>query len=279
MSTELVARSAEATFEQVRQAIDSCDSPEGATEVVARVAAARAWASAHGQLRELRLQLLGLEVDALVRVIELGGARLLTAKDRKAGEYLASITHDERMALIRDSGATTTASGMVNRVLAEREEGERQQRAYAAGAAWAAGSRTAYGAIKDEIESCAGRSFEVAEIADAVADEMDGGDESFREGVREMCRTYLRKLPPERIGDTVIPRTITSQLPDGSWVRIPTLNATVGDCLANLAMKDDQLRQDREARDRFADFVSRLTSITSDDTASVADVLAESLGG
>lgn len=279
MTDLAVASQAASTFAQVRQAIDACTSPEDANEAFARVAAARAWAKAHGQIRDFRLQLLDLEVAALVQVIELGGAHLLSAADRKAGEYLAALGPDERRSLIESSRSATTAAGLVRSILAEEEARATASRVRSAGAAWARGERGAAAIIAEEVAYAGrlGRTFDVAQIAESVADEVDLGSDDFMEGVKEMCRTYMRKLPSDEIDGTIIPKFITSQLPDGSWVRVPTYAATVGDLYASLRMRDAQLEQDRASRERFAEFVAKISALSSDETSMVGDLLAASV--
>lgn len=78
----------------------------------------------------------------------------------------------------------------------------------------------------------------------------------------------------EMVDGTVIPMFVTSQLPDGSWVRIPTHAATVADIQSSLEMRQRQLEEDRAALDRFRVFVNKVLAVTSDPTAVIGAVIA-----
>lgn len=281
MTTDIALPDQLPMVEAVRDAIRACATPEDALEAAARVQAAKAWAKAHGQLRQHRLDLLRLEMDALIRVAELGGSHLLSRSDREAAEFLLAMTPEAREALAEQSGATTTAAGMVRSFRREQEDEANRRNIRQAGRDWATGERGAWEQIKELVDeyNVNGVPFEVADVADdlmVTAEPMTG---EFMEGVREMCRTYLRRLPSTELDGTIIPRFITSQLPDGKWVRVPTPSATIADCMTNLRMREDQLEQDRRALERFAQFVERLVSYGAAEDALVADVLAMSVKG
>lgn len=270
-----------AMMEAVRAAIAACDDPSAAHETIARIAAARAWARAHEKIREFRLELLTLEVDALVRVVQLGGESLLPKRDREAGVWLASKTPEERAALLADSGAQTTARGMCKAIWDRQGAVDVAQKIQRAGRAWAGGERQTVhdvmAAVMSRYERL-GTPFEVADMAAAVIDRSDfDGDSDFVEGVREMCRKELGASPVELIDGTVIPRFITSKLPDGSWVRIPTMNATLSDLRETIAMRREQLAQDSAALARLVTFEERVSERADNDLSRIGDVIAASV--
>lgn len=266
----------------ITEAIAAAPDADTAFDIKARVDAARAWAKTHGQLKSHRLDLLRLEVEALVRVVELGGVDMLSPSDRKAGEWLANKSPEERESALADSGASTTASGMCRAIWREEALTHQSERRQSAGRDWAAGERgTARTLIEDELNRRAGtgQAFEVADVAAEVSWELDPGDDEFLEGVKEMCRSALRRSRTELLDGTIIPRFVTSQLPDGTWVRIPTESASYGDLLANLSMKERQLREDREKFEEFRRFVSRVAEMTDDESELIRDVIARSVEG
>lgn len=266
-------------IDAVRCAIRAAENADEALENVARVAAAKAWAKAHGQLREHRLMLLGLEVEALIMVIRLGGGSMLSASDRKAGEWLAAKSADEIATLLATSGQTTTASGMCREVWRAEQAAGRAATRRAFGARWASGDRSFREELDEALEvyAKAGEPFEVADIANDVASGIIAPDDEFMEGVREACRTALRKAPTDSVAGTVIPRFVTTRMPDGTWVRVPALHATVGDARAMLDLRRRQLADDQAACDRLAAFVAKLATYAHSDDDVVGDVLAASI--
>ena len=177
-------------------------------------------------------------------------------------------------------GMITTAAGLYQRLATEREERKQRESHADLGRRWASGERES---IRTSIEQAVGRlsrfgrPFEVADIADVVIADSDPTADDFTEGVREMCRAVLRRSPSRLVDGTIIPKFITTQLPDGSWVRVPTISATYADVARNLQMREEQLRQDQAALDKFREFVRRVASVSTDPEALVADILADSI--
>jgi len=282
MTNELAAIdiAAAATMDAVRAALREADTAEDAFEINSRIHAAKAWAKAHGKLRDYRAQLLRLEVEALVRVVQLGGEELLSGRERIAAVAFAAMTPDALEACLADMGAVSTAAGLYQRFADDRDERQRRAVHVDMGRQWASGERESVrSAIEDALGDYSrfGTPFEVADIADRVIDATAPTADDFMEGVREMCRSVLRKSPSRLVDGTIIPKFITSQLPDGSWVRVPTINATYADVTRNLQMREDQLRQDQAALDRFREFVRRVAAVSTDPAALVADILADSI--
>lgn len=268
------------TMGAVREALREAETAAEAFEINSRIQAAKAWAKAHGKLRDYREQLLRLEVEALVRVVQLGGEELLSGRERVAAVAFASMTPEAREALLSDMGTITTAAGLYQRFATEREERNRRASHADLGRRWASGERES---IRTSIEQAVGRfsrfgrPFEVADIADVVIADSDPTADDFTEGVREMCRAVLRRSPSRLVDGTIIPKFITTQLPDGSWVRVPTISATYADVVRNLQMREEQLRQDQAALDKFREFVRRVASVSTDPEALVGDILADSI--
>ncbi len=264
-------------IEGVREAIDRCNTAQEAEDALARVAAVKAAAKAYGRLRDLRVELLALEVAALVRVIELGGGSHLSAAERRAGEWLAAQDPAERARLIKASGSGS-AVGVCRAIWREQEEAQHRSHVRHLGVQWASGEPR--NEVADALTqiigrySKVGRPFEVADMASQLGEYVDTPEGEFEQGVREMCRKALQRSPSEMVDGTVIPMFVTSQLPDGSWVRIPTHAATVADIQSSLEMRQRQLEEDRAALDRFRVFVNKVLAVTSDPTAVIGAVIA-----
>lgn len=252
------------------------------TETRARIEAARAWAKVHNQVREMRLDLLRVEVEALVRIVELGGLATLPARDRKSAEYLAAMTREERSRLVQQSGTSTTAAGMCRSIFLE-EELERERafgrtkgRRFADGPPMSDGDRVE--AAKDRVAAVSAvlaevvasytsedsQAFTVEDIAEDVINAAalgDAVDPAVREGVREVCRTALRRAPVIEIDGTRLPRLITARDAEGSYVRIPVENALLSHLDEMRDLRREQLAQDSAALDALDAVARKLRSL------------------
>lgn len=274
-----VARLGHSAAEAIHAAIRACSTTDQAVEARAQVAAAKAWAQAHGQLRDYRQTLLLLEVEALVKVVELGGAHLLSASERKAGEWLAGKTVEERRELVRAEGTRTSVSGLCRALWADAEQKATNARAKSAGIAWASGDRQPLRTLIEEViddRAVSGRPFDIEDVAECVSEDVPP-DSALMEGVREVCRRTIRKAPTTEWGSTVIPKFITSRLPDGSFVRVPTPNARFADLLVMIDMRRSQLAQDEEALARLLEFKDRVESFHPDDDTLLGRIVAQTL--
>lgn len=256
------------------------------TDFRARIEAARAWAKVHKKTKQVRLDLLRLEVLALVRIVELGAADTL-GRDRNAAEWLANLSDAEREQFIRDSGeGVTTAAGMV-RTIQRIESLERDLRHYrSAGQHFAhtpdpgewtdeqvIRARQGYvmdiaAALANTVEQYApdGEPFTIDEMADAIVadaaiEQRHVSDSAFMEGVREVCRKAIRSAPPLSVGGLPIPSTITALTPEEQYVRIPAANATVGHLDQMVEIRREQLAQDQAALARLEEVARALHAL------------------
>lgn len=290
-----------ATLEDVARLVAYAESLDEATEVRARVEAAKAWAKVHGKIRDLRLSLLTAEVAALVRVVELGGGDLLPSRERRAGEWLAGQTVEERSRILAESGTATTAVGMCQSIWRETEIRDRAREMRSAGIAFASEpSPTAYSesairlAASQKASDFAGAlsralsdygqvgEFSIEEMAADVMSEASirpdlVDDPEFVQGVREVCREVVRKAPALSFGDTIVPRFITCMTPAGTWVRIPSPNASVAQLDEMIALREAQIEQDRVALARLVEFANRVKATPGvTDTTRLGSVLVTS---
>lgn len=259
----------------IRAAIAATASTAEVMDLKERIEAARVWAKAYQQINEHRADLLRLEVDALVRLVELDGLHLLSTVEANTARWLAGAGVEGRAEILSRYGAAASAQGM--RWMESRDSGRkvRQSVAREAGRQWVQDRSEAQAAIVSELDTFfdLGLPFEVADLASRVAMNLGAPSDDFMEGVREMCRTALRKSPSTTVAGTVIPRFVTSRVDANQWVRVPTMHATYGDLLESLAMREEQLRQDQEALGRFREFVREVAAHTQDRDAVVGDVL------
>lgn len=250
--------------------IQAASSLTDLTEVRARIEAARAWAKVHGEVKRLRLDLLRVEVEALVRVVELGGVDMLSPRDRKPAQYLASLSLADRAALIEASGsAVTTAAGVVRACWADAAAQDEKRTRFNAGRglanrpenvtdevmqAWVRErtmrvSEVLGTVLEDAIND--GQPFTVAEVADAVLDAasigMDRNDPDVEAGIRDVCRRAIQRQPVVKIDGTILPRTITAPTETGATVRIPIENATLGHFAQMIEAREQQLLADESA--------------------------------
>src|SRR6266699_495645 len=147
---------------QIREAIKSCLVIDEVTEIRARAEAVRAWAKVHGRTKELRLDLLRIEVEALVRIVELGGAQTL-GNGQRAAEWLAAMPPEAREQLIAASGGATTAVGMCRSIWREDEIKRARNALYDAGVRLAYEPEPPASAYSEEaIEEARARTHDVA---------------------------------------------------------------------------------------------------------------------
>lgn len=269
------------------------------TEMRARIEAARAWAKVHNQVKEMRLDLLKVEVEALVRVVDLGGLDTLPARDRRAASHLASLTPAERSALVEASGNATTAAGMCRTVWMEQELAEERAANRTRGIRFAerptapngdlvaiARARVAdvSAVLANVVEShadTAGPTFTVDQMADEVINEAALGDDldpAVKEGVREVCRRALRQAPVVEIDGTRLPRVVTARDEAGNYIRIPVENALLSHFDDMRAMRLEQIQQDQAALEVLDGMAQKLRQIPgADDASRIGDLVAKSL--
>lgn len=281
-------------LDQVRSMADVGD----LHEVRARAEAVKAWAKVHGHVRDVRMDLLKVEVEALVRIVQLGGVDTLPSKDRRAAEWLAQMTADERASLIAKSGSATTATGMCRSVWNEDELAQRRTAMREAGIALAdLPDRMTEGELRDARTRVAdvaavlndlidqygsdSEEFTTEDMADALIEEAAIGDHAsdptLRQGVSEVCRRAIRRAPVFQVGDTILPRFITARTSEGH-IRIPVESAQVAHLADMIAMRREQLHQDRLALERLELVASRLRDIPGcTDESRIGALVAESL--
>lgn len=265
-------------------AIRSAATVGEAREARARIEAIKAWAKVHGRTKDLRLDLLRLEVEALVRLAELDGLDGLSSMERRAATYLAGLTEAERDELIGRRGTFTTASGMCSAMWRE-EELERSARmsrvrgrhfaerpeaptdvydeaAIESARAYVHGVSAVLGNVLSTYTSTGGP-FTIADVAEQIVEEAANGavasdDPALMDGIREVVREAIRKGPVGSLDGTVIPRLITARLDDGSFVRVPVENATMAHLDDMITLRREQLAQDRAALDRLEAFAGKV---------------------
>lgn len=294
----------ESSIADLTKAIREADSIADLREARARVEAVKAWAKVHGLAKQVRLDLLKVEVEALVRIIELGGADILSPSDRRAAEWLAEKSPAERSDLIDASGAASTAVGMCKSIWREAEVREHLRQGATIGRHLAEEpgppspfdqdairlarrkSHAVSGALAKICDSyiANGVSFTIEEMADEIIHESAisedlAEDDAIQKGVREVCREAVRRSPPLTINGTKIPRLITAR-EGGRFLRIPVMNATISHLADMILMRQEQLRQDSVALRGLEDFEKRLRNCPgATDEARIGALISHSIAG
>lgn len=262
-------------LDEMLDQIATVQDPNTLTEVRARIEAARAWAKIHKATADLRLSLLSVEVEALVRIIELDAGDMLSQADRKAAEFLAEMSPSERENFVRGSGTATTAAGMVRSHLRDEELTRLRAESVAQGVAFArspgspnfgdsgAYTRNVSSVLREVVDDYTreGAPFSVAQMADGlIADAAigDAVDPDVAEGIREVCRKAIRSAPVVKLGDTILPRLVTARTPDGDYVRIPVENAQILHLADMVEIRREQLAQDSAALEGLESVLDRL---------------------
>lgn len=292
MSTELQRQSTAVDAlngfdpQQIIQLVAQATAASDVNDVRARVAAAKAWAKVHNKVKQVRLDLLRIEVAALKRLGELGVFDGLNAGEIEAAKWLASATDDEvETALSKAGQNVSTAAGVVR--LAKEFESIRER--HDAGYAWAknptvnedgfAGySDDDLDDVRHEVPTITGvlneiiadyteasEPFTVDEVAEAVLSQSkiphNKHDAAFMDGIRRACRDAVGKWVPKRLGPTVIPQFITCRIDDGKFVRIPTVNAKLPHLDDMIAIREESIQRDQDAIKRLMEIRDKLDGL------------------
>ena len=287
----------DALLGQIQAASDIAD----LTEARARIEAARAWARVHKQVREMRLDLLRVEVEALVRIVELGGVNELPARDRKPAKHLASLSLAERATLVAQAGeSSTTAAGMVRAIWTADDLEKERARSRRLGQALATHPSAPHDAdmqrlVKESTHrvehvlgetldafTTAGAPFTVNDFAEEVISAAgigsSGLDAKIEEGVREVCRAAVLKAPVISVAGTILPRFVTAQDDEGHFFRVPVENATLAHLDQMIEIRRHQLAQDAAKLDELEVVADRLRSMPgADDEARIGGLIAADL--
>lgn len=265
------------------------------TEVRARIEAARGWAKVHKATADLRLSLLRVEVEALVRIVELGAGEILSTSDRKTAEFLAGMTRPERDGFVKASGSATTAAGMVRSHLKDQELIRLRAEQVARGMAYASKPSAPSGegavgyaksvreVLRDVMDDYTrdGAPFSVAQMADDLISDAaigEADDPAIAEGIREVCRKAIGAAPVVKLGDSILPRLVTTRSADGNYVRIPVENAQVRHLEDMVALRREQLAQDSAALDELETVLARLRKMPgADDESRIGALVAQSV--
>lgn len=305
--------SAPAMAEGLLLAIKAAEELDDLTAVRANIAAAREWAKVVDRTQELRFDLLQVEVEALVRTVELGGSHLLKKSDRDTGEYFAGLSHAQRVSfLIKEGKEHATAAGMYRAYLRAQREAEWERRyaqlklekestgrqfaltprlsltPYAAddGAGdlenHFSGPRNLGACVSNALDVFTGSDgFTINEFANEVIELADLGqlrdDDDVMEGVREVCRRAIRSAPYIEIGGTKLPRFVTAPMDDSadeSFFRVPVENASVAHFAQMVEMRESQLAQDAAKLSDLRALLLRLRELAQDDGDRIGGLVA-----
>jgi hypothetical protein len=279
-----LAESHQSTITALIEAIQGAAEIADLHEARARTEALRGWAKVHGLTKKMRLDLLRVEVEALVRIVELGGADTLTSADRRAAIWLAEQSPEDLHTLLTRSGSATTARGMCQAVWREKEVAEHNRRSFVTGMKLAqhpqppnsaAYDEEAILAARDHANSLAGTlasiaesyisngvEFTIEELAEeiieaALPDDL-AEDSVIRDGIRKVCADMVRRTPPLMIEGTSIPRLITARTLAGKFIRIPILNATMAHLDDMITMRQAQIEQEHASLQKLIQFAEQL---------------------
>lgn len=280
--------------------IQAATDPGTLQDASAAVQAARAWAKAQKRLEEVRSELFRIEAEALARIAQLGQESMLSYGARRAASFLATLTSEDRQAWCaewEESASTVRASyecyTYERTAELQRQRGREYPKAPRRPDAEPGSDEAHLSAAPSQIINeiingyvATGDPFTVDDVAEAMLSNVtpprnmyeEEWRDGVREGVREMVRFALRNGECVIDSDLEIPKTITTLTYEGHrdyhWVRIPTQNATVGDVLTNLKMRDQQIEDLIKARDRFKAFADwAAAAADGDETAVIGDLI------
>lgn len=295
--TASLETTAASSFEIVRAALREARTVDQVIDVRAKVEAAKAWAKVYKRTREMRLQLLTMEVEALVRIVELGGIDQLAMRERPAAEAFAAMGYEAREQLLKQSRSVTTAVGLHRALNVAEDLAVFRRKEQQRGRDWANHPETpttrqqadrpdvqaVMQAMLDEYVEV-GEPFTIAEMVEALVVSVDAADmdDDFKAGVQQICRLAVYRSPASEINGTKIPKFVTALAPGDEagdrYVRIPTFTATVAHLHSSIDMRRNQLAADEAALQRFVEFVRQVENVPGATPASrVGDLVARSL--
>lgn len=291
--------------------IRSAPGVDAVQDIRAKAEAIKAWAKVHKVSKSLRLELLRVEIAALVRLVELDGLDELQPSEREAAEWFAAMSESDLNETLANYSNITTASGLYRSV--QRDLGEaRRYRAetdfwsrrfssepeesrlpdendFSAARAYVADVATV---LSDMVQAYSetGAPFTVQEMSDQLIEDaglshtLDFGGGPVREGLNHAVR---RAVLGERIkhwDGLSVPRFITSVIIDDDgekrFVRIPVQNARVGDVSEMVKLRQLQLEQDQAALNRLQRFEARLKQCQGSNVdANVHELISASMRG
>lgn len=277
--------------------------PQQVLDIKARADAARAWARAHKRIKEVRLDLLRIEMAALRRIAEFGAFDLLSGTDRAAAVWLSKATDAEIEEALDRAASSTTAASVVKRAQAFETIRARTK----AGEEYAeepdlppdqgfAGmtdndlreannrAQNITGALNDLVRTYTAidSEFTIDELVEEVLHDSsiplaeDREDAAFRKGVERIVKQAVAEAVPPKLGPTPIPRILTCRTPDGKYMRIPTVNARLPHLDDQIAIREEQLARSAQAVERLKDMRARLEELLEGrdrDTTPLRDLL------
>ena len=283
------------------RAVKATPNLEDVVEVRARIEAARAWAKVHKQTKNHRLDLLFLEVEALLRTYQLGGCEYLSASEQEFAEHLGRLTDDERSAWVAAQAAHTTAAGMWRAFKRDGKAAEKnraeiedwRRHAQGRGARYSAESlkyavQVANSTMRAHMEQIliditeVGQEFTVAEVADALLLQVapgysTGSDPTVVAGVKEVVRSAIRRAIPAEWDGEKLPKYVTAYREDSEgephYFHVPTMSAALWQLEHMVNIRREQLDEDARKLAALERLHSKLRSRAASDDAIIGDLV------
>jgi hypothetical protein len=287
------------TIAGITKSIREAGDPDTIKAQKDKVRMAREWAKIHKIAKEVHADLIRIEIECLRRIGQIdGGLDVLTAAEKAAAKFFASLSESDLEQVIRDFGDRATATGVYRAHVSASEanymrdlgrkiaKGERPWNGLSDDEKFdEAAERFRYddiGALAQLVDSYAaqGETLWIEDIADQLIEQLDSeGIEvkgrALREGVREVCRKAVRSGKSITIAGTKAPRFVTCSYeefdrtalrggkPDitAAFMRIPFESATLPQLDEMVELRRRQLEEDRaalEGLEKVRDHISTL---------------------
>ena len=283
---------------EVARQIEGISDGDTLKELRARVEAAKAWAKAHKKIKEVRRDLLSVEVNILRRIVAIGQVEILAPNERPAAEFFHGLSADDVEDYLTEHDGVTTATGLYNTI--KRIERLEQQVAFMRNR----GRENALDArppsddadiedARDELVSVSAAlssvlenmdsadEFTIGEMADGILDGLStpvSSDDTFRRGFEEVCREAVRRAPALRLGATKLPRFVTARVENGKYMRIPIQAAKLWHLKDMCELRREQLKQDADALARLTELYDQLLDVDSAcDESSISELVRNSM--
>lgn len=283
---------------EVARHVEGISDGDTLTELRARVEAAKAWAKAHKKLKEVRRDLLSVEVNILRRIVAIGQVEILAPNERPAAEFFHGLSAADLDEYLSEHDGVTTATGLystIKRIERLEQQAERMRvrgRANALNAQPPSDDadiedaqhelRSVSAALANVVEQMdSAGEFTIGEMADEILDGISApevGDDTFRRGFEEVCREAVRRAPAMRMGATKLPRFVTARVENGKYMRIPIQAAKLWHLKDMCELRREQLKQDADALARLTELYDQLLDVESAcDESSISELVRNSM--
>ena len=239
--------------------------------------------------REVRVDLLRLEIHLYRKCAQLDMLTALPTAQRAAAKFYGGATDEQIEQWVAEFGDVTTPAAVMKRIL-KTDEMKQEYARYASGEyaavkryvddeargeavrAQARNMRESLASILENYYEYESQGFSVLTVAEQLCEQVGLDERSAiwgkTQGLLEVCRKAVREAPPVAIDGTNAPKFITCMdrscgnagvgSTDLGWIRVPFHSATLDQFHDMVRLREHQAEQARATADRMSLLWNRL---------------------